>query len=186
MLVKRFWIILGLAAGLGFAGPDESSDLVFIDLDGVARRPLDPGSQAASVLIFYWQDCPISNSYAPELNRLRAAHTNCAFYIVQVDPGLTRAAAKEHAQKFDLHPPVLLDPQHRLVKRLKATVTPEAVVVGKKGQLLYRGRIDDGYAALGKKRAAITQHDLQDALDAIAAGKPVKKTETKAIGCLIQ
>jgi hypothetical protein len=85
-----------------------------------------------------------------------------------------------------LHPPVLLDPQHRLVQRLKATVTPEAVVVGKKGELLYRGRIDDGYVALGKKRAAVTEHDLDAALEAIAAGKPVKKTETKAVGCLIQ
>jgi hypothetical protein len=186
MRVNRFCIILCLAAGLGLAGPDEPADLVFNDLDGVARRPLDPGSQAASVLIFYWQDCPISNSYAPELNRLRAAYTNCAFYIVQVDFGLTRAAAKEHARKFDLHPPVLLDPQHRLVQHFKVTVTPEAVVVGRTGELLYRGRIDDGYAALGKKRAVVTEHDLRDALDAIAAGKPVKKAKTKAIGCLIQ
>jgi hypothetical protein len=58
--------------------------------------------------------------------------------------------------------------------------------VGRTGELLYRGRIDDGYAALGKKRAVVTEHDLRDALDAIAAGKPVKKAKTKAIGCLIQ
>jgi AhpC/TSA family len=177
--------IFCFAAGLCLAGPGESSGLVFNDLEGVPRRPLDPAEKVATVLFFYCQDCPISNSYAPEINRICASHTNFAFYIVQVDPDLTPAAAKEHAREYDLRAPVLLDPQHRLVKLAKATVTPEAVVLGKDGQLLYRGRIDDLYAGLGKKRAAITQHDLRDALDTITAGKKLKPKETKAIGCLI-
>lgn len=81
---------------------------------------------------------------------------------------------------------MLLDPQHQLVKFARATVTPEAVVIGKNGQVLYRGRIDDGYVAFGKKRAIATEHDLIEVLDTLTAGKPLKKTETKAIGCLIQ
>ena len=178
-------VILFLAAGIGFAGPD-STQPVCNDLDGVPRQPLDPGAKVASVLVFYWHDCPISNSYAPELNRIAAAHTNFAFYIVQVDADLTPAAAREHARKFDLHAPVLLDPQHHLVKQLNATVTPEVVVAGKRGEILYRGRIDDRYAALGKQRGAASEHDLVDALDALAAGKPPKKAKTQPIGCLIQ
>lgn len=178
--------IICFAAGLCVAGPDPGVEVVFNDLDGVPRRPLDPADKAASVLVFYWQDCPVSNSYAPELNRIFASRTNFAFYIVQVDPELTATAAKEHARQYSLHAPVLLDPQHRLVKLAHATVTPEAVVFGKNGRCLYRGRIDDAYAALGKKRAAATQHDLLDALDAIAAGKAVKSPETRSIGCLIQ
>ena len=178
--------IFCVAAGLCVAASGRLSDLVFKDLEGVPCHPLDPGNKMASVLIFFWQDCPISNSYAPEINRLWTSQTNFAFYVVQVDPDLTPAAAKKHAREYDLHAPVLLDPQHRLVKLAKAAVTPEAVVFGKSGQVLYRGRIDDLYAALGKKRAVPTQRDLRDALDAIAAGKPVKTKETKAIGCLIQ
>jgi hypothetical protein len=185
-MVKLFCASLCLLAGLCFAGTEPSSKFVFHDLDGVAHQPLDPGDKLASVLVFYWQDCPISNGYAPELNRIAAGHTNVALYIVQVDPELTPEAAREHARKFGLRPPVLLDPQHRLVKRLNATVTPEAIVLGKRGEVLYRGRIDDGYVALGKKRATVTEHDLIDTLNAVAAGKPAKKTETKAIGCSIQ
>ena len=178
--------ILCFAAGLCLAGPGKSSDLVFNDLNGVARHPLEPAEKLASVLIFYEQDCPISNGYAPEINRIFASHTNFAFYIVQVDPDLTPAAASEHARQFDLHAPVLLDPQHRLVKLLKPTVRPEAVVFGKNGEVLYRGRIDDLYAEIEKKRGTVTQHNLRDALDAITAGQPVKQKETKPIGCLIQ
>jgi hypothetical protein len=178
--------ILFLAAGLCLAGPERSSGLVFKDLDDIPRRPFDAADQLASVLFFYWHDCPVCNGYAPEINRICAGRGNFAFYIVQVDPGLSTALAKDHARRFDLRAPVLLDPKHQLVKLAKATVTPETVVVGKKGQILYRGRIDDLYAALGKKRAVATEHDLRDALDAIASGRPVKKSETKAVGCLIQ
>lgn len=178
--------ILCLAAGLSVASPKPVGELVFKDLDGTPCRPMEPAGKLASVLIFYWQDCPISNGYAPELNRIAASHPNFAFYIVQVDPGLTPVAAKEHARQYDLRMPVLLDPEHRLVKVTKATVTPEAVVVEKDGQVLYRGRIDDSYANVGIKRAAARRHDLVEALDAIAAGQPVKEKKTQAIGCFIQ
>ena len=178
--------IICFAAGLSIAGLGESSGPVFDDLEGVPRHPLDPAEKVASVLFFYCQDCPISNSYAPEINRICASHTNFAFYIVQVDSELTPAAARAHAREYDLRAPVLLDTQHRLVKLAKATVTPEAAVLGKNGQLLYRGRIDDLYAALGRKRGTATQHDLRAALDTITAGKKVKPRETKAVGCLIQ
>jgi len=178
--------IICFATVLSAAEPAKSSKLVFKDLDGVAHHPLEPANKLSSVLFFYWHDCPISNGYAPEINRICASHTNFAFYIVQVDPDLSAKAAKKHAKEYDLRAPVLLDPKHSLVKLCAATVTPEAVVVGKTGETLYRGRIDDLYAAIGKKRSSPTQHDLREALDAIAAGKTVQQTETKAIGCLIQ
>jgi hypothetical protein len=184
--MRFFCLILFLGTALCHAADDRAREIVFNDIESVPRRPLEVAEKSGSVLIFYWHDCPISNGYAPELNRIFAGNTNFAFYIVQVDPDLTVAAAKQHAREYDLRAPVLLDPDHRLVKVAKAMVTPEAVVFGKNGKILYRGRIDDIYAAPGKKRGVTTRHDLQDALDSIAAGKRVKKPETKAIGCLIE
>jgi hypothetical protein len=185
-MMRSLCAILCFAVSVCLASPDKLPEVVFRDLADVARHPLEPAEKDASVLVFFWQDCPVSNGYAPELNRIAASHTNCAFYIVQVDPELTPAAAREHATQYHFSIPVLLDPKHQLVKLARATVTPEAVVFGKNGDVLYRGRIDDNYAALGKKNASARQHDLMDALDAIATGKPVKLKETQAIGCLIQ
>ena len=178
--------ILCFAASVCFAAPGRLPDAVFRDLAGAPRHPLEPAEKDASVLVFFCQDCPISNGYIPELNRIAASHTNCAFYIVQVDPALTPALAQEHAAQYHLSLPVLLDPKHQLVKLARATVTPEAVVFGKNGDVLYRGCIDDNYAAYGKKRASARQHDLVDALDAIATGQPVKLKETNPIGCVIE
>jgi hypothetical protein len=183
--MKYFCAIFFLAAGVCL-GADALPDVVMKDLQDVPHRPLDPAGKAASVLVFYGQDCPVSNGYAPELNRIAASRTNFAFYVVQVDPELTASAAREHAKQYGLSMPVLLDPAHRLVKLAGAVVTPEAVVFGRDGRILYRGRIDDNYAAFGKKRAVASKHDLCDALDAIAAGEPVKQKETKAFGCVIE
>jgi len=60
------------------------------------------------------------------------------------------------------------------------------VVLGKHGEILYRGRIDNRYAALGTKRLVATEHDLRDALDDITADRPVKLKKTTAVGCSIQ
>ncbi len=174
-----------LLAILASATPTTPADPVVNDISGIAHHPLAPGEKMASVLIFYVQDCPISNSYAPEINRIAATFTNFAFYIVQVDPDLQLEAAKQHARQYALRPPVLLDPRHELVRRAGATVTPQAVVIGKDGGIVYRGRIDNLYVEPGKKRSSATSHDLRDALEMIQAGHRVKHKETKAVGCLI-
>ena len=156
-----------------------------VDLAGLVRHPLDPAPKTGSVLVFYAQDCPACNGYAPEINRLAATHTNFAFHIVQVDPELTPAAARAHARKYDLHPPVLLDPGHLLVKAASATVTPEAVVFDRSGAVVYRGRIDNAYASLGRHRAVVTEHDLAAVLTALEAHQPPPTRETEPVGCLI-
>jgi hypothetical protein len=51
--------------------------------------------------------------------------------------------------------------------------------------VLYRGRIDDRYAELGRERPTPTTHDLEDALKAAIAGKPVAVKETRAVGCIL-
>jgi mono/diheme cytochrome c family protein len=173
-----------LALGAGVASRAQAGSMEFADLSGTIQHPLEVGTNAGSVLIFYWHDCPICNSYAPEINRLSAHYTNFAFYIVQVDPDLTPDAARVHARQFDLHPPILLDRRHVLVRLAKASVAPEAVVFGKAGDVLYRGRIDNLYAGLNQRRAEATEHDLRAALDAIAAGRLVTN-QPPAVGCLI-
>jgi peroxiredoxin len=137
------------------------------------------------VLIFFWHDCPICNSYATEINRLARQYTHFFFYIVQVDPDLSAPAARRHAADYSLTPPVLLDPRHQLVRLTGAKVTPEAFVLGANQTVLYHGRIDNLYPSLSRRLPEATVHDLAMALDSIAAGRPATSSEP-AIGCLIQ
>jgi len=184
-LVHAFrWV----ATCLLLAGPLSASageSITVRDSAGVLYRPFELGGHKAAVLIFISTECPISNSLAPEINRIVAAYTNFSFYLVHADPDIKPESARQHARDFHLQAPVLLDPAHRLVKVTGATMTPEVVVCIGDDKVLYRGRINDLYAALGKKRAHPTRQDLREALDAIEAGKHVANSETKVVGCYI-
>ena len=64
-------------------------------------------------------------------------------------------------------------------------ITPEVAVFDRNHQLVYDGRIDDWYADLSRARAAPTTHELEDAIRAALAGKPVAKSEVRGVGCYI-
>ena len=157
------------------------------DINGIARTPLQLHDHKAAVLIFIGVDCPISNSYAPEINRIVSNYSkqDLDFYIVYSDPKLSVEDAKKHSRDFGYTCPSLMDTQQSLMKKVKATVTPEVAVVDPHGQVVYQGRIDDWYQDFGKQRYAPTTHELRDALDAIVAGKKVGTPVTKAVGCPI-
>ena len=141
----------------------------------------------AIALVFVSNECPIANRYAPEIERLHKqyASNQIAFILVHSDPAETQEAIEKHARDFGYTCAVLRDADQRLARKAGVTVTPEAAVFLPDGKRVYRGRIDNRVAAFGKSRPQPTQRDLQTALDAIVQGKPVPKSETRAIGCYI-
>jgi hypothetical protein len=168
-------------------GPAAALSVTVSDLNGKQVQPLRAGDARASVLFFLTPDCPISNSYAPEINALvkENADRPLRFYAVYVDPDLTAAAARKHAAAFGYRCPVLLDPRHRLVAATGVTTTPEVAVVSADGRIAYRGRIDDRYPQIGVHRQAPTRRDLRLALSAVLAGRQVPTPRTAAVGCAI-
>jgi len=157
------------------------------DVDGTARDLFAP-SGPANVLMFIASDCPVSNGYAPEIQRIcrdyRAKGVACSLVYEDVAIGTARVRAHRDEYRYtDI--PAVIDADRAIATRAKATVTPQAVVVGPGGAVKYRGRIDNQYAALGKPRRVVTVHDLRDALDAVLARRPVANPETEAFGCFI-
>jgi hypothetical protein len=156
------------------------------DLSG---KPQDPFHSAASVrvLLFVRTDCPITNRYAPEIKRIAGEFSpkQAEFWLVYPDRSETAAAIEAHIHDYQLPGTPLHDAQRVLVKRSLATVSPQAAVFDKTGKLVYSGRIDDRYADYGKSRPEPSVHDLEDAIKATLAGKPVAQRQTKAIGCYL-
>jgi len=164
-----------------------AASLAISDINGIARFPLKPEGKA-SVLFFITSDCPISNAYAPEIQRICSEYGSkqVSCDLIYVDPDLTVADVKKHVKDFGYsNLPAILDSSQKLVKAAGATITPEAAVVGPSGQVLYRGRIDNVYAALGKRRPEATERDLRKALDEILSDKAVSTPQTQAVGCYI-
>jgi hypothetical protein len=159
----------------------------FTDIRGQTLRPMDNASTKAVALVFILPDCPIANSYLPELNRLHAefGEQGVRLLLVHVDPETTADQARQHAADYAIRPWVIVDSRHEWVNEVGASASPEAFVFSTEGKIVYRGRINDQYVALGKRRAAVTSHDLRDAMAAIVAGQPVPVPQTEAVGCPI-
>jgi hypothetical protein len=162
-----------------------------VRLKDVDNHLVDPFQAAANVktivFVFTSVDCPISNRYAPVIKSLNRtfASRGVQFWLVYPNPFETPEAIRKHLKDFEYPIPALLDPDHALVRIAKASITPEAAIFDRQGREAYHGRIDDRYVSLSVERPSPTRHDLEDALSAVLAAKPVAQASTQAVGCFI-
>ena len=80
---------------------------------------------------------------------------------------------------------VLLDPKGTIGRAYGATATPHMFVIAPDGKLAYSGAIDDkpssNPADVPKARSYV-----KDALEAVAAGKPMTPAQTRSYGCSVK
>ena len=177
-----------IVAGLVSAAVPAVEPQGVVDLDGRPVNPLRvPAEARAHVLVFTTTDCPISNRYAPEITRLAAAYAarGVRFWVVYPVPGDTPEKIRAHVTQFGLDLPVARDTRAALVKYSGVSVTPEVAVIDGRGEVAYRGRVDDRYVDFGVDRPAPTVRDLDRALTHLLAGKPVEPKTTRAVGCIL-
>ena len=158
-------------------------------IDGTTRNPF-ASSARARIFLFARTDCPITNRYAPELQRLAKkfsgpefANRGVDFWLVYPDPAATPQSIRDHVAQYSFPGTALRDPRHQLVKLAHATIAPEAALFDQAGQLVYHGRIDDQWLNPGQARPAAQTHDLEDAISAVLSGRKPAQAETHAVGC---
>ena len=157
------------------------------DIEGSPRNLFRPAGKA-NVLVFVSSDCPISNGYAPEVQRIcadaRARGVACT--LVYEDMSIDAPAVRSHRTLYAYRDmPAVIDADGAIARRANATVSPEAVVIDHTGTVKYRGRINNQYVALGRPRRVVTAHDLREAIDAVLEGRRIAQPETQALGCFI-
>ena len=156
-------------------------------LDGGTIRPFATGA-TAHAFVFVHPDCPVSNRYAPELNRLHGEFAARGIRLWVVYPGREddEATVRAHYTAYALQAPALLDPDFVLADLAGATMTPEAAVFTRDREMVYRGRIDDRALRLGLVRATPRTRDVAGILDRLARGERVEPSTTQAVGCYIR
>ena len=193
ILSAFFALLVACVLFTSFAGVSSTtsvapSQLGLQDLAGNLIKPFQSRTNAkALVFVFVGRDCPVSNREIPEINRLhrQLADKGVEFWLVHPAAEDSTEAIALHTREFQVACGVLRDPRHELVHAARVKVTPEAAVFSPSGRLLYHGRVSNLYVALGKHRPARTQHDLEEILGRVLAGKPIVDASRPAVGCYI-
>ena len=192
----RWAALLGLASlaivalqAVGRGQAESPAGVEAREARGVDGRPIPlvPPKGGATAVVFYSTECPISNEYSPTLKAIAESQPSGRSQLVGicVDPDLSTLDISKHAKEFGLKFPIALDRDGSLAARFGAKVTPEVFVLDDAGKVRYKGRIDDTFAARGKRKANPSSNDLKDAVAAVLAGKDVAVDHAEAIGCPI-
>lgn len=136
-----------------------------------------------TVVMFIATQCPISNDYNERMSAVANDYSSKGVKFVAINANNTEPAAEvgSHAAQHKFPFSVYKDAGNVVADRFGAQVTPEVYVIDRSGTIRYHGYIDDS-----RNAANIKVRGLRMALDAVLAGSPVERTETKAFGCTIK
>jgi len=159
------------------------ANVQFAKLSGEPVSLYSLAGQRGTLVIFVATRCPVSNDYNQRMAELGKDYTARGFAVIGINSNRNEPPDEvaRHAAEKGLGFTILKDPDNRVADYLGASVTPETYLFDASWTLRYHGRIDDS-----RNPVNITTTDLRAALDAVAAGKPVAVTETKAFGCTIK
>src|SRR6266700_8252837 len=87
-----------------------------LHVDGSPADPFQEAPGKPVVLVFVRTDCPISNRYAPLIQRISSQYgAKVAFWLVYPSRMASAEKIRQHERDYGYKLPALRDPQHALV-----------------------------------------------------------------------
>lgn len=136
------------------------------------------------VLEFWSFKCPPASAYEARTHALQAKYAPLGVIFLAVSSNKNESAAEVslNSENRKLPYPVLMDPDGAVADSVGATHTPGVVILDGGGILRYRGAIDNNKRPGERGRISY----VEEALDALLAGKSVPLPETAMSGCTIK
>jgi hypothetical protein len=136
----------------------------------------------AFVLIFASNGCADLEQQLATIKDLQArfAPQGVVFWMINSNPGDTRATIASEAARLGINFPVLHDRAQTVARLYAASKAAEIVCIDREDMgIFYRGALDDAEWSNGQP----TRNFLEEALAARVSGKRPQTLETKAAGC---
>ncbi len=184
LLAVGLWAAAATLAVAAYEAGDEVRPFTATDAEGRRHRLADLRGKKHVVLVVWSSRCPHCRAYGERLERLRKAYAERGVVLLGLAPsrGETAEAIAEGKRQAKVEFPVLLDEGGKIARDLGAVTTPTVYLIDKEGRLRYQGAIDDD--PQGKK--ADPEAHLQQAIDAVLAGKDPPKTKVQGPGFRIR
>ena len=144
------------------------------------------------IVVFTCNHCPYAKAYEDRIIALDKKFSKLGYPVIAINPNnpakqpedaFDRMKTRAKEKKFTF--PYLFDEGQRIYPQYGATKTPHVYILKKtaKGnQVQYIGAIDDNH----EDEKAVKEKYVENAVNALLAGKDVPVKETKAIGCTIK
>jgi peroxiredoxin len=176
----------------GYEVGDRVENFKLKNFDGKMVSLADYSDRKGVILIFDCNTCPYSKAYN---DRIIALHKNFepkGFPVVTInanDPRMSPGDSFEHmvqrAKSKNYTFPYLIDETQEVARAFGATNTPHVFLLSKSGKdfvVSYIGAIDNNPRAAD----AADKRYVEEAIEALLAGKPVPTKKTRAVGCGIK
>ena len=187
-------LVLALVSGKDFKYEigDTVEDFKLKNVDGKVIGLSDYKAAKGVVIIFDCNTCPYSKAYNDRIIALNKKYSSAGFPLITINandpqqsPGDSFEEMAARAKKKNYDFPYLIDETQQVAKSFGATNTPHVFVLQKTGddfKVAYIGTIDNN----SKDASSVTKRYVEEAIDALLAGRPVTTQNTKAIGCTIK
>lgn len=177
------------AAGIAIGDEAPMATVKMKNVNGKELSIADARKAKGTLVVFSCNACPWVKAWETRIVELGNASLKRGIGVIVInanDPNVNKQdgydVMKERAKQRKMQFPYVVDATSDVARAFGATKTPEAYLFGADGKLVYHGAIDDNAHEPGKVEARY----LQDAVDAVVAGKAVATQETKALGCSIK
>lgn len=177
------------AAALEPGDPAPQRDVKMRAVDGRQLSITDVAGSKGTLVIFTCNHCPWVKAWETRIAELGNTYAKRDIGVIAINANDPSGYADDNydamvkrAKERGMQYPYVVDSGSKVAKAFGAERTPEAFLFDASGALVYHGTIDDN----AEDAAAVKQHFLRDALEAVASGKPVAVKETKALGCGIK
>ena len=176
----------------GYKIGDNATDFSLIGTDDKQHSLSDYTDAKGFIVIFTCNHCPYVIAYEDRINALDAKYKPLGYPVIAINPNdasvqpedsldLMKVRAQEKGFTF----PYLVDKNQEIYPQYGATKTPHVFVLQKENEahiVKYIGTIDDNYEDAND----VSERYVENAVDALLAGKEIAVKETVAIGCTIK
>ena len=151
--------------------------------------PAAAKTQRLYVYIALSETCPICKSITSELRSLDKLYDDKDVSFIGIFPNSASSNAQTRSafgKKYKIDFPLLSDSSYRFAQRFKIHTLPEVIVLDSTlSKIIYRGLIDDSFAAVGKRRSSVSKRYLREALEAYLTDNSYIAPYTKPVGCIL-
>lgn len=176
----------------GYEVGDEAADFKLKNIDGKMVSLSDFKTAKGFIVVFTCNHCPYAKKYENRIVELDKKFKDQGYPViainandptVQPEDGYQQMIERAKQKGFTF--PYLVDEGQKIYPLYGATKTPHVFVLQKengKNIVKYIGAIDNNY----DNPNDVSEYYVQDAVNALIKGEPVKMTKTVAIGCTIK